>query len=115
AGFEPYDAGEEFSADVAGGHVVRTDPAAGEPVEQGQRIGVYVSNAVDGPDLEGRPLPHARQLLADAGLRLAGESDDGGDGGGGWDGDRFVFVVGQSAEPGTRVEKGSEVALNTLP
>nr|WP_246382282.1 Stk1 family PASTA domain-containing Ser/Thr kinase [Prauserella isguenensis] len=114
AGFQPYDAGEEFSADVAGGHVVRTEPGNGETVDQGSRIGVYVSNAVDVPDVQGRPLPDARQLLSDAGLKVAGGSG-GDDDGGGFGGDRFVFVVGQNPDPGTRVKRGSEVALSTLP
>ncbi|GAA1202848.1 Stk1 family PASTA domain-containing Ser/Thr kinase [Prauserella alba] len=113
AGFEPYDAGEEFSADVAGGHVVRTDPANGNTVDQGSRIGVYVSNAVDVPDVTGRPLPDARQLLSDAGLSVAGDAGGGDDGGFG--GGRFVLVVGQNPEPGTRVQRGSKVTLSTLP
>ncbi|MBB3661162.1 serine/threonine-protein kinase [Prauserella sediminis] len=113
AGFEPYDAGEDFSDEVAGGHVVRTEPASGDTVDQGSRIGVYVSNAVDVPDVTGRPLPDARQLLSDAGLSVAGDSGDGDDGGLG--GDRFVLVVGQDPEARTRVKRGSKVTLSTLP
>ncbi|GAA1243694.1 Stk1 family PASTA domain-containing Ser/Thr kinase [Prauserella halophila] len=114
AGFEPYDAGEEFSTEVAGGHVVRTDPADGETVDEGTRIGVYVSDAVDVPDVQGRPLPDARQLLSDAGLTVAGDEGDEGDAGG-LGGDRFVLVVGQSPDPGKRVEPGTEITLSTLP
>ncbi|MFC4004659.1 PASTA domain-containing protein [Prauserella oleivorans] len=105
AGFEPYDAGEEFSADVAAGHVVRTEPGGGATIEAGNRVGVYVSNAVEVPSVLGRSARAAQQILAEAGLSAGGDSGRG----------RFSFVVGQDPAPGSRVPRGTTVTLTTLP
>lgn len=106
AGFEPYDAGEVFSADVDKGKVVRTDPKEGAtPGGDTPRVGVYVSNAVTVPQLTGRSLRQAERMLADLGLRA---SVVGG-------GSRFGFVLSQNPEAGTRVKPGSAVRLRIFP
>ncbi|SFQ34891.1 serine/threonine protein kinase [Amycolatopsis arida] len=112
AGFEPYEAGTEFSADVAKGAVTRTDPAAGTTGVR--KVGVYVSNAVEVPVVVGRTLKDAKQVLKEAGLepdvkgRGRGNDDD--------DEDGFLprFVIRQEPEPGTMVQAGSKVKLHIL-
>ncbi|MGH3517861.1 MAG: PASTA domain-containing protein [Haloechinothrix sp.] len=107
AGFEPYDAGEEFSAEVAKGKVVRTDPAKGATPEGDKpRVGVFLSNAVEVPHVVGRPLQVAERRLADAGLQAVVEGGRGG---------RIAWVVGQNPGEGTRVEPGSKVRLQVFP
>ncbi|GAA1947992.1 Stk1 family PASTA domain-containing Ser/Thr kinase [Amycolatopsis minnesotensis] len=127
-GFEPFDAGQEFSPDVASGSVTRTDPAAGST--GGKRVGVWTSNAVEVPGVTGRTIDEAMRALTDAGLkpqRGGGNGDNGGGGDG--DGDEgdgdghggghrrggFGFVIGQDPAAGTKVQKGSVVRLNTFP
>jgi beta-lactam-binding protein with PASTA domain/serine/threonine protein kinase len=120
AGFEPFDAGKEFSPDVPAGSVTRTDPAAGTTGTK--RVGVYVSNAVEVPLVLGRTVDDAERILSDAGLRadFGGGGRDRGRGRGNDDDDkpkkpRFGIVVGQDPQPGQRVEPNSKVKLNTLP
>ncbi|NIH79344.1 Stk1 family PASTA domain-containing Ser/Thr kinase [Amycolatopsis viridis] len=107
AGFEPYDAGGEFSENVPGGSVTRTTPAAGTAVDaQGsKRVGVYVSTAVEVPSVVGRPVPDAIRLLGDAGLQADVEGRT----------RNFSIVVGQDPEPGERVERGKKVKLEVFP
>nr|WP_208407589.1 Stk1 family PASTA domain-containing Ser/Thr kinase [Amycolatopsis granulosa] len=107
AGFEPYDAGGEFSENVPGGSVTRTTPAAGTAVDaQGsKRVGVYVSTAVEVPSVVGRPVPDAIRLLGDAGLQADVEGRT----------RNFSIVVGQDPEPGDRVERGKKVKLEVFP
>ncbi len=108
AGFEPYEAGEEFSRDVAAGHVVRTDPEAGTtPDSEDLRIGVYVSNAVEVPSLNFKTVDDAQQILADAGLTAEIVQ-----GGGGPVGSR---VFRQQPSAGERVAAGSTVRLWAFP
>ncbi|GAB3571869.1 Stk1 family PASTA domain-containing Ser/Thr kinase [Amycolatopsis endophytica] len=107
AGFEPYDAGTEFSDDVPSGSVTRTTPAAGSTIE-GQsdlRVGVYTNNAVDVPTVVGRPVQDAIQLLSDAGLQADVEGKT----------RNFSIVIGQDPEPGERVERGKKVKLEIFP
>lgn len=105
AGFEPFDAGEEFAADVPAGSVTRTDPEAGTTPGGGTRVGVFVSNAVEVPSVVGRPTRDAVQLLSDAGLQVQGADERRG----------FSFVVDQDPDPGQRVPKGTTVNLRVLP
>ncbi|HEY2098256.1 MAG TPA: Stk1 family PASTA domain-containing Ser/Thr kinase, partial [Pseudonocardia sp.] len=66
AGFQPQDGGEEFSQTVPAGAVTRTDPAANSP---GRKVvKVFVSNAVQVPDVRFKPFDQAEQILKDAGL-----------------------------------------------
>ncbi|MPY78909.1 MAG: PASTA domain-containing protein [Actinophytocola sp.] len=108
AGFKPYDAGEEFSPDVPAGYVVRTAPKAGAtPDNEGPRVGVYVSNAVEVPNLSFKTVEEAQQILADAGLTAelvqGGSSPIG------------SRVFQQQPSAGTRVEAGSTVQLWAFP
>ncbi|SFB37253.1 serine/threonine protein kinase [Amycolatopsis marina] len=108
AGFEPFEAGAEFSEDVPAGSVIRTDPGAGTTGEQ--RVGVYLSNAVEVPMVLGRSLEDAVKILGEAGL----EPDVKG-GGEGRGNRRFSFVVDQDPSPGTKVKQGSKVKIRTIP
>lgn len=105
AGFEPYEAGKEFSADVPAGHVVRTEPARGSTVEQGNRVGVFVSNAVEVPSVIGRRTEKAVEILRDAGLEVSGAEVRG----------PISFVIEQSPRSGELVEPGTTINLTVLP
>lgn len=64
---------DEENADVAEGIVIRTDPAAGESVNPGQEIQVYVSlgqELATVPTLEGLGQDAAADALEEAGLEL---------------------------------------------
>lgn len=53
------------SEDIPVGSVVRTEPAAGEKLDRGQRVILYVSlGSTTMPDLTGELLENARQLIA---------------------------------------------------
>lgn len=108
AGFRPYAAGEQFSAQVPGGRVISTDPSAGTTVDTGEspRVGVVVSNAVQVPSLRGEELSSARKQLRQAGLQVSVR--------------QFVpssdsRVVNQSPGGGSLVEPGSTVTLVAFP
>ncbi|WP_435185695.1 Stk1 family PASTA domain-containing Ser/Thr kinase [Amycolatopsis thermoflava] len=107
AGFEPYDAGTEFSADVPSGSVTRTTPAAGTTIDGhgDKRVGVFTSTAVQVPSVLGRPVQDAIQLLTDAGLQaeVKGRTRN------------FSIVVGQDPQPGEHVERGKKVKLQVFP
>ncbi|MEV4054378.1 Stk1 family PASTA domain-containing Ser/Thr kinase [Amycolatopsis sp. NPDC049688] len=105
AGFEPFQAGEEFRQDVPGGAVTRTDPPANAQ-PKAKRIGVFVNNAVQVPDVRFRSFDDAQKLLEQAGLKADRDGGRGRGGGGGFD-----FVFQQDPQPGTFVQKGSKVKL----
>jgi serine/threonine-protein kinase len=109
AGFEPYDATAEFSPDVDGGHVIRTDPAAGTEVDGNgsKRVGVVVSNAVSMPDLGQHTLTEANGIVAGLGLQLelAPLSSANPNG----------RVIAQSVPPGSRVQGGTKVQVIVFP
>jgi serine/threonine protein kinase/beta-lactam-binding protein with PASTA domain len=102
AGFEPFQAGEEFNQDVAAGVVTRTDPPANTQAKA-KRIGVFVSNSVEVPDVRFKSFEDAQKILEQAGLK-ADRDGRGGRGG-------FDFVFQQDPQPGTKVQKGSKVKL----
>lgn len=63
----------EPSSEIADGNVIRTDPAAGVAVEEGDTITVYVSSGEETvvvPKLEGMALADAKTALGKAGLEL---------------------------------------------
>jgi serine/threonine-protein kinase len=102
AGFEPFQAGEEFNQDVAAGAVIRTDPPANSTAKA-KRIGVFVSNSVEVPDVRFKSFEDAQKILEQAGLK-ADRDGKGGRGG-------FDFVFQQDPQPGTKVQKGTKVKL----
>ncbi|WP_326955015.1 Stk1 family PASTA domain-containing Ser/Thr kinase [Amycolatopsis sp. NBC_01286] len=105
AGFEPFQAGEEFNQNVPGGAVTRTDPGANSQATA-KRIGVFLNNAVQVPDVRFRSFDDAQKLLEQAGLQADRDGGRGRGGGGGFD-----FVFQQDPQPGTFVQKGSKVKL----
>ncbi|MGH3863898.1 PASTA domain-containing protein, partial [Actinokineospora sp.] len=100
-GFEPFDGPAEFSGDVEGGRVIRTDPAPGTKIapDAAKRVSVVVSNAVTVPDLTDQTVPDAQAALAALGLEL----------------DLGVFtnpngiIRAQNPPPGTKVQRGTKV------
>lgn len=105
AGFEPFQAGEEFKQDVPGGAVTRTDPPANSQAKA-KRIGVFVNNAVQVPDVRFKSFDDAQKILEQAGLQADRDGGRGRGGGGGFD-----FVFQQDPQPGSFVQKGSKVKL----
>ena len=103
AGYEPFQAGEEFKQDVPGGAVTRTNPPANAQAKE-KRIGVFVNNAVQVPDVRFKSFDDAQKQLEQAGLKA---DRDGGRGRGGG----FDFVFEQDPQPGSFVQKGSKVKL----
>ncbi|MFG1647940.1 Stk1 family PASTA domain-containing Ser/Thr kinase [Amycolatopsis sp. NPDC049252] len=105
AGFEPFQAGEEFNQSVPGGAVTRTDPPANSQAKA-KRIGVFVNNAVQVPDVRFKSFDDAQKILEQAGLQADRDGGRGRGGGGGFD-----FVFQQDPQPGSFVQKGSKVKL----
>jgi serine/threonine-protein kinase len=113
AGFAPFQAGEEFSNDVDAGSVTRTNPEADATASGGSnKVGVYLSNAVEVPSLFGMSIDDAKKALSAVGLQPDFKGKGGGGGGGGHGG--FSVVYKQSPDPGTKVAKGSKVQLDVF-
>ncbi|NKQ56595.1 Stk1 family PASTA domain-containing Ser/Thr kinase [Amycolatopsis sp. K13G38] len=103
-GFDPFDAGQEFSQDVEAGKVTRTSPQSGD--DSGTtRVGVFVSNAVSVPSVVGSSIQDAVQTLEAAGLQADLKGRDHG----------FGFVIDQNPEAGKLVKQGTKVSLKTIP
>ncbi|GGK55819.1 Stk1 family PASTA domain-containing Ser/Thr kinase [Ornithinimicrobium pekingense] len=99
------DAEEVDDPDVERGHVVSTDPGAGEEVEPDREIVLSIaSGEVDMPELVGQNQNAAVVLLNEAGLEwtITEERTAAADPG---------TVLTQSVEPGQRVAVGEEIAL----
>jgi len=113
-GFEPFVAGREFTEEIAGGRVIRTDPPAESRsgIDGSMRVGVYLSTAVKVPSLRGSSLDDATATLRRAGLRVEVESALGGDED---DHSRVALVVEQAPEAGELVARGSTIELRTIP
>ncbi|AIG78311.1 Conserved putative membrane protein [Amycolatopsis japonica] len=109
AGFQPFQAGEEFSDQFAAGQVIRTDPKGGGKASN-RRIGVFVSNAVEVPNVTFKRMEEAIQILKQAGLEPDRQGRGNGNGHGGGNGG-FDFVLEQDPQPGTKVPKGTKVKI----
>ncbi|WHT21272.1 Stk1 family PASTA domain-containing Ser/Thr kinase [Crossiella sp. CA-258035] len=107
AGLEPFEKGQDFSADVEGGRVISSEPAIGAKVAKGSRVGVLLSNAVTMPALLGKTVGEVRQWAAERGLTVEVQHAFGG-------GDDSR-VLGQGAPPGTRVRPGSKFSVTAFP
>ena len=107
-GFDPFQAGEEFNENVAAGSVTRTDPQAGSTATK-QKIGVFVSNAVEVPSVIFKSFGDAKKIIEDAGLKFDREGRGNGNGNGNGGGGGFDLVFQQDPQPGTKVQKGTTV------
>jgi len=107
-GFEPNDAGAQFSDQVDGGKVITTNPAPGTLVdaEGSRRVDVVISNAVTVPDVTNTDLATAQQQLAALQLQVQPRGFNPGPG---------SRVVAQGTPPGTRVPPGSVIELFVFP
>lgn len=100
---------EEYSDEVEQGKITRTDPAAGEELEKGATLTIYISKGKEEkkasvPDLYGMSQNAAQQALADRGLKLGSvdpvESTA-----------AVGTVVWQSVSKGTEVSEGTAVNI----
>ncbi|AXB44029.1 Stk1 family PASTA domain-containing Ser/Thr kinase [Amycolatopsis albispora] len=109
AGFQPFQAGEEFVQNVPAGKVSRTSPPGGTVVTGGdKRIGVYLSSAVQVPNVVGRSPKEAAKILREAGLDpdfKRGKDDEGND---------FNLVLETDPPAGTPVGKGTKIKIRTF-
>jgi serine/threonine-protein kinase len=104
-GFTPQEGTAEFSPDVEGGRVVRTDPPIGEKIEGDDRtVTVFVSTAVTVPDVGNRSIEEAKAALEQLGLQVDVQalSNSG-------------RVIAQSPGAGSRVEPNSRVTIWVIP
>ena len=108
-GIQCVEAAPEYNDEIENGFVIRTDPAAGTMLTEGDTVTITVSRGpefvmVDMPNLMGKPLNTALELLDVAGLE--------------WDEPVYTeadgepdLVIYQSIAPGTQVEKGTRVSF----
>ena len=108
-GVQCVEAAPEYNDEIENGFVIRTDPAAGTMLTEGDTVTITVSRGpefvmVDMPALMGKPLNTALELLDVAGLE--------------WDEPVYTeadgepdLVIYQSIAPGTQVEKGTRVSF----
>ena len=89
---------------IADGHVVRTEPGAGQQVDPGNAVvRIVPSDAVTVPVVLGSRASDARRTLEDAGLRATIDT-----------GTSRGIVYGQTPLPGRVVARGSEVEIDSL-
>lgn len=108
-GVQCVEAAPEYNDEIENGFVIRTDPAAGTMLTEGDTVTITVSRGpefvmVDMPNLMGKSLNTALELLDVAGLE--------------WDEPVYTeadgepdLVIYQSIAPGTQVEKGTRVSF----
>ena len=95
-----------FSATVAGGNVLVSDPPAGAQVRRGSTVAVVVSDAVTVPEVRGRSVGTARALLTALGLSVRVTQLLPTD---------TSLVLRQSVAGGSLVAPGSTITLVGLP
>ena len=101
----------QFDDQIAGGHVIGTDPRAGTGLARGASVVLLVSTAPVVPSVVGLSVDRARQVLADAGLN---STVSGTLGGFGFLGGLSNRVISQSPEAGQPARPGTTVMLSTL-
>jgi serine/threonine-protein kinase len=93
-----------FDGDVPGGRAIGTKPPAGEDLLRGTEVTLLVSTALVVPDVTGRTVAEARQILSDTGLRARVQQ---------FFGDESSRVIFQSPGAGSVAEPDSAVRLIT--
>jgi beta-lactam-binding protein with PASTA domain/tRNA A-37 threonylcarbamoyl transferase component Bud32 len=99
--------GEQASADVAAGSVVRQDPAEGVERAKGSPISVWISSGkgkVEVPDVVGKTEAVAGRLLGAKGLGVSRKEETSKDG-------EVGTVLRQSPEAGQKVDAGDTVTI----
>jgi serine/threonine-protein kinase len=94
------------SETIERGIAIRTVPAAGEEVERGERVQLFVSSGpeqVEVPDVTGLSRDSAEDLLSDAGLEVAVEQRE--------SEEPEDDVISQDPAAGTEVDRGSTVTI----
>ncbi|GAA3851053.1 Stk1 family PASTA domain-containing Ser/Thr kinase [Saccharothrix violaceirubra] len=105
AGFTPEEGPPEFSPTVEGDRVVRTDPPAGTNVTgNDRRVVVTLSNAVTVPQLQGKKVKEAKEILERAGFKVEIQYNK----------RERATVIGQSPQADTKAPKGSTVTIMAL-
>ena len=103
------EAAEEYNDSISAGYVIRSDPAAGETLQEGDIVMLVISK---GPEtltstvttLTDIPLPQAQQIVSDLGLVcLIDYAND--------DNVPVDYVISQSIPATTKVEQGSSIKL----
>jgi serine/threonine-protein kinase len=107
---QPVDGPAEFSADIDGGKVIRTDPPANTMLDSSNtQIKVIVSNAITMPDLNQQLVTDAQKTLTDLGLTVQVVNVSGQPGNPG------SRVYAQSAPANSRVQPGTQIVLTAFP
>ncbi len=111
AGFDNVETQEEFSADIAVGVVISTNPASGQSIPRDATVIVIVSKGpepVAVPDLTSQSVDQARTTLEDHDLTLVVSSStvEVSESSG-----LVGLVADQDPNPGTTVESGSDVTV----
>lgn len=70
AGLTPGQVSHEYSAEVAKGDVIRTDPGIGERIRHGSEVNVVVSRGIQVPDVRGWAIEKAEEELRKRGLDI---------------------------------------------
>jgi serine/threonine-protein kinase len=97
----------EFNRQFDQGEVFQQQPAAGQRIETGSPVTIFVSRGVqqaEVPNVSGQSQDDAEAAIADAGLRVGDVSDEFSD-------EPEGTVIGQSPDPGTEVDRGSAVSI----
>ncbi|MGB3445022.1 MAG: PASTA domain-containing protein [Actinophytocola sp.] len=105
-GYTPVDGTPEFSPEVEGGRVIRTDPEIGTTVEGDDKtVTVILSTSVLVPDVGGRTADEAKVILEQLGFQVEIQSLGGGGG----------RVIGQNPTPNSKAQPNSKVTLWAIP
>ena len=108
-GVQCVEAAPEYNDEIENGMVIRTDPAAGTVLTEGDTVTITVSRGpefvmIPMPDLMGKPLNTALELLDLAGLEWYEPVETEADGEPG-------LVIYQSVAAGTEIEKGTRITI----
>lgn len=66
----------EFDQKIKKDHVIRTSPDSNAELRRGDEVDLYVSTALEVPDLKDKTLDEARRILGDAGLTVGTVTTD---------------------------------------
>ena len=100
---------EEYNDSISAGYVIRSNPVAGETLQEGDVVMLVISKGAETPTstvttLTDIPLPQAQQIVSELGLVcLIDYAND--------PNVPVDYVISQSVPPTTKVEQGSSIKL----